>query len=63
MFFNVLLIAEINMKFDTVEDVAGFVDAVFDGEKEKVFKNEPNFLNPRKVTDVRKDYSQDCTIM
>lgn len=50
------------MKFDTVEDVAGFVNSVFDSEREKVFKNDPNFLNPRKASGARKDYSQDCII-
>lgn len=51
------------MKFDTVDDVAGFVDAVFDNDREKVFINEPNFLNPRSASGTRKDYSQGCSIM
>ncbi|KAG2198575.1 hypothetical protein INT46_000718 [Mucor plumbeus] len=53
----------INMTFDTVEDVAGFTSAVFKGDKEKVYKNEPNFINPRKSDDLFIDYSEKCVVM
>ncbi|KAK4512360.1 Transmembrane 9 superfamily member 2 [Mucor velutinosus] len=53
----------INMTFDTVEDAAGFTSAVLDGKKEKVYINEPNFLNPRKADDLFIDYSEKCVVM
>lgn len=55
--------AAINMTFDTVEDAAGFTSAVLTGNKEKVFINEPNFLNPRKADDLFIDYSEKCIVM
>lgn len=51
------------MTFDTVEDVAGFASAVFKGDKEKVYTNEPNFINPRKSDDLFIDYSEKCVVM
>lgn len=51
------------MTFDTVEDVAGFANAVFKGDKDKLYKVEPNFLNPRKNDELFRDYSANCTIM
>ncbi|CAO3624133.1 unnamed protein product [Mucor hiemalis] len=53
----------INMTFDTVEDVAGFANAVFKGDKDKLYKVEPNFLNPRKNDELFRDHSANCTIM
>ncbi|CAO0801857.1 unnamed protein product [Mucor circinelloides] len=53
----------INMTFDTVEDAAGFTSAVLTGKKEKVFINEPDFLNPRKSDDLFIDYSEKCVVM
>lgn len=51
------------MTFETVEDAAGFTSAVLTGNKEKVFINEPNFLNPRKADDLFIDYSERCVVM
>lgn len=51
------------MTFDNVDDVAGFTSAVFKGDKEKVYKVEPNFLLPRKDHQLFKDYSRNCVIM
>lgn len=51
------------MTFDTVEDVAGFADAVFKGEKEKLYIVKTDFINPRKSDDLFHDYSANCTIM
>jgi hypothetical protein len=55
--------AEINMTFDTVEDIAGFTSAVFKSDKEKVYIVEPNFINPRKTDELFYDYSANCIIM
>ncbi len=50
--------------FDSVDDVANFNEAVFKAkDREKVFKVEPNFLNPRKMDDLYKDFSENCIIM
>ena len=51
------------MTFDTVDDVAGFANAVFKGDIYKIYKNEPNLLNPRKPDGLFRDYSANCTIM
>ncbi|CEP12114.1 hypothetical protein [Parasitella parasitica] len=53
----------INMTFDTVEDAAGFTAAVFKSDKEKVYKNEPDFMNPRKADELFIDYSEKCVVM
>lgn len=55
--------AEINMTFDTVEDVAGFTSKVFTSSQEKVFTEELSFMNPRKTDGLFHDYSANCTIM
>jgi hypothetical protein len=55
--------AEINMTFETVEDVAGFTSTVFSSSKEKVYVVEPTFINPRKTDELFHDYSTNCTIM
>jgi hypothetical protein len=61
---NFISIAEINVLFDSVDDVANFNEAVFKAkDREKVFKVEPNFLNPRKMDDLYKDFSENCIIM
>ncbi|KAG1048399.1 hypothetical protein G6F43_009208 [Rhizopus delemar] len=50
---------EINVLFDSVDDVANFNEAVFKAkDREKVFKVEPNFLNPRKMDDLYKDFKR-----
>ncbi|RCH86489.1 hypothetical protein CU097_008725, partial [Rhizopus azygosporus] len=54
----------INVTFDTVEDVADFNDAVFKSKgQEKVYKVEPNFLNPRQMDDLFTDYSENCVLI
>lgn len=63
IFVSIHYLAHINMTFDTAEDVAGFASAVFKGNKDKVYKVEPNFLNPRKNDELFHDYSANCTIM
>ncbi|CEG76131.1 hypothetical protein RMATCC62417_11072 [Rhizopus microsporus] len=54
----------INVTFDSVEDVADFNETVFKSKgQEKVYKVEPNFLNPRKMEDLFTDYSESCVLM